>query len=161
MDQILPNGIGTASVGLLSFAIQGLSLKGGKSLVKSNFRALTAFLITIWDYCFNHCLSSNTTNLRAWPSFSGGDRFKSQFWAIPPFFFPLPNLSNKYGGIIIYGSTKDFKQCLNLSVCSDIFWVFLLVEAFIVQQKYQCMAKQALVPRQAPFKCKIENHRVV
>lgn len=96
----------------------------GKSLVKSNFRALTAFwlqfgitvLITAYQVIpqtseHDH-LSQGKPDLKA--------NFQQSF------FFP-PNSSNIHGGIIICDITRDLKQCLKLSVFSDFFWVFLIV----------------------------------
>lgn len=100
-----------------------LSLKGEKSLVKSNFRALTAFwlqfgitvLITAYQVIpqtseHDH-LSQGKPDLKA--------NFQQSFLF-------LPNSSNKYGGIIICDITRDPKQHMKFSVFSDSFWVVLI-----------------------------------
>lgn len=85
----------------------------GKSLVKSNFRALTAFwlqfritvLITAYQVIpqtseHDH-LSQGKPDLKA--------NFQQSF----PF---LPHSSNKYGAIVISDIARDLKQCLELCV---------------------------------------------
>lgn len=114
--------------------------EGGKSLVKSNFRALTAFwlqfgitvLITAYQVIpqtseHDH-LSQGKPDLKA--------NFQQSL-------FFLPNLSNKYGGIIICDSTRDRKQRLKLLVFSAFFWVFLIVVEVLLSSRNtgMCLSK--------------------
>lgn len=111
-----------------------------KSLVKSNFRALTAFwlqfgitvLITAYQLIpqtseHDH-LSQGKTDLKA--NFQQSLLF-------------LPNSSNKYRRIIICDITRDPKQCLKLSAFSDSFWIFFsIVEVFLFSRNIvMCLSK--------------------
>lgn len=96
----------------------------GKSLVKSNFRALTAFWlqfrITVLITAYQVIPQTSEHDHLS----QGKPDLKANFQQSLLF---LPNSSNKYGRIIICDITRDLKQCLKLFVFSDFFWVFLIV----------------------------------
>lgn len=126
----------------------------GKSLVKSNFRALTAFWLQFG-------ITVLITAYQVIPQTSEHDHLsqgkpdlKANFQQSLLF---LPNLSNKYGGIIICDITRDLKQCLKLSVFSDFFWVFLFIgEALLFSgESGMCLGK--LLSRQPPLECTISR----